>query len=419
MADVLLVRPSRLEGTIAISGAKNSALRLLAASILTSDDILLENAPTELIDFKIHIQMLELLGKSCEVHSGQVKITEGHLIEENLNWQGQSIRNTLLIFGALLARLGRASVPLPGGCTIGERKYDLHQLVLESLGATIWEESGCLYGEAPKGLVGAEIHLPLRSTGATENGIIAGSLSSGTTTIWNPHLRPEILDLIAMLRSMGARIEVYGQERIVIHGSSELRGSHHRVIPDNVEAMTYLVGAAITHGDVEIKNFPFDHLEVPLIHLRESGVRFFRGKDNLIVKGGATYPVEISTGPYPGINSDMQPLFAVFGLTSPGESRITDLRFPDRFAYALELQKIGGNLQIRDNLLILRGGNTLQGTDVTALDLRCGAALVLAGLIADGETRIYKPDQIHRGYENIDTKLRSLGAQIDYDCIQK
>ena len=408
----LVVKKSRLEGKITVGGAKNSALRLLAASILTDDDIFIENYPSKLIDAEIHVEMLRKLGKECSIAEDRIKISQHDELKEDLDWEGASIRNTLLIFGAILARKGRARVPLPGGCSIGDRKYDLHQMLLEKLGAKIWEEDNHLCGEAPRGLRGCEVTLPIRSTGATENAIIAGSLAKGTTVLWGPHFRPEIADLISFMRSMGAKIDVYGQESIHIHGVDSLAGTKHSVVSDNMEAITFLIAAVITCGDVEIERFPYQHLEIPLVYLRESGARFFRGEETLIVRGGRCYPVDISTGPYPGINSDMQPLFAVYGLCAKGESRIADLRFPKRFGYAEELKKLGASVSVKDNMLVIQGGQPLQGNSVTALDLRCGAALLLGGLVSEGTTKIGNASQIGRGYENIDSKLQKLGANV-------
>ena len=412
MSKTLHITRSRLTGRVRVGGAKNSALKLLTASLLTDAPVTIRNFPAGLTDIQVHLGMLAALDRRAIVEGDAVRIEALSGPRPDLAWDGPSIRNTLLIFGALLARNGRASVPLPGGCTIGERKYDLHQLVLEQLGARVWEEDGRIRGEAPAGLRGAEVFLPLRSTGATENAVIAGSLARGTTVLWNPHIRPEILDLIAFLRSMGARIEVRGQESIVVQGVEALGGVDHRTMPDNMEAITYLIAAAATGGDVEILDFPSQHLEVPLIHLRESGAKFYAHPDGLIVRGGCCYPVEIATGPYPGINSDMQPLFAVFGLMARGESRIADLRFPDRFGYAAELSKMGGDLRFEKGMLHIRGGRPLKGAEVTALDLRCGAALVLAGLVADGETVIRNAGQIDRGYEDLQDKLSALGARV-------
>lgn len=413
-AKILKVKPSTLSGQVNISGAKNSALRLLAASILTEEDIFIKNFPNNLSDIIIHNKMLEILGKKLVSIGSSIKITEPKGIKSDLLWEGRSIRNTLLIMGALLARKGKAIVPLPGGCKIGVRKYDLHEMILRKLGAEVWEEKKYLCAEAPNGLFGTDIFLPIRSTGATENAIITSSLAKGKCIIWNPHIRPEILDLISMLKKMGAKIEVRGNESISVEGVERLQGVEHRVIPDNMEALTYLIGTVITNGEVEIKNFPVKHLEVPLIFLKASGTKIYYGENSVIVKGGKCYPVEICTGPYPGINSDMQPLFAIYGLCSRGTSKIVDLRFSDRFGYALELTKMNAKFEKINNMLVVKGGNLLNGTNVKATDLRSGAALLLAGLVASSETVVYNAEQIERGYENFKEKFLNLGAEITW-----
>lgn len=410
--DAYRVEPSRLAGRVRVSGAKNSALRLLAASVLTPEPVQLSNYPDTLLDAQVQVEMLEALGKRCETGSGRIVIAEDRSPPSRLEYAGRSIRNTLLLLGALTARTGAGSVPLPGGCRLGERKHDLHVLVLESLGARVWEEDGRLCAEAPDGLRGAEIHLPFRSTGATENAILAATLARGETRIWNPHIRPEIMDLIAMLQTMGAEIEVRGQESIRVRGGARLGGARHAVIPDNVEALTWLIGAVITGGDVEIEGFPFDHLEVPLIHLRESGAHFYRNGDRLIARGGRPYPVDLSTGPYPGINSDMQPLFAVYGACAEGQTRIVDLRFPGRYGYAEELGRMGLDYSVVGDLLQIRGGRRLKGAEVTALDLRAGIALVLAGLTAEGPTRVADAWQVERGYDRFVDKMQRLGGSV-------
>ena len=339
---VLTVSKARLEGKVALAGAKNSALRLLAASLLTDGPVVLRNYPAGLLDAQIHVDMLRALGKDAElIGNDSIRITERTKPLSQLEWKGRSIRNTLLILGALTARLGAGSVPLPGGCKLGERKFDLHVMLLERLGARVWEDDNYLYAEAPNGLVGADIHLPIRSTGATENAVIAGTLARGVTRVWNPHIRPEILDLIAMLKSMGAEIRVFGQEHIEIQGSEGLTGTDHRVIADNMEAITWLSAAVITGGDIEIEDFPYSDLEVVLTHLRAAGAKVYRGDSSLIVRGGDCYPIEISTGPHPGINSDVQPILAAWAAKANGESRVVDLRFPGRYGYAEEMAKMG------------------------------------------------------------------------------
>jgi UDP-N-acetylglucosamine 1-carboxyvinyltransferase len=413
--NTLTVSKARLEGTVELNGAKNSALRLLAASLLTSDSVVLTNYPANLLDARVHVEMITALGKRATIVGGtEIHISEAHAPDGRLRWEGRSIRNTLLILGALTARTGAGSVPLPGGCKLGDRKYDLHVMLLEALGARVWEEGDYLCAEAPKsGLIGADIYLPMRSTGATENAIITSCLARGTTRIWNPHIRPEILDLIAMLRGMGAQISVFGQEHIEIIGCPGLTGVSHSVIADNMEAITWLVAAVITGGDIEIKSFPYADLEVVLAHLRAAGAKLYRGEDSLIARGGNCYPIEISTGPHPGINSDVQPILAAWGARSRGESRIVDLRFPGRYGYVEEMARMGLSYEIAGDMLKIHGADgRLKGTKVRALDLRAGAALTLCGLIADDETVITDAWQISRGYVDFAQKLRSLGAKV-------
>jgi UDP-N-acetylglucosamine 1-carboxyvinyltransferase len=414
----IIMSPAKLEGTVKVSGAKNSVLRLMAASILTNEPIVLKNYPATLLDAQVHNDMLKVLGKSSVIRDkNEITISETNGIKDKLVWDGRSIRNTLLILGALVTRTGYGAVPLPGGCSIGggdgDRAYDIHVMLLRALGAKVWDEKGYLCAEAPTGgLIGTDIYLPLRSTGATENSIIAGTLAKGITRIWNPHVRPEILDLIDMLNSMGAKITVYGQEHIEVIGQEGLSGTVHSVIPDNVEALTWLVGASVTGGEVEILDFPYRHLDVPLIYLQESGAKFYRHNDSMIVKGSKCYPLELSTGPYPGINSDMQPILAVYASKAKGQSKFVDLRFPGRYGYASELNKMGLNSHTDGNMLIVNGGAEFIGTTVTALDLRAGIALALAGLFAKGETHIQDAWQITRGYDRFVEKMTALGAKI-------
>lgn len=413
MNNKITLTKGTLNGQVKVSGAKNSALRLLAASILTEEPVELHNFPNGLLDIQVHLGMLQVLGKDYAPTKEKVIITEDESkVSTRLDWEDRSIRNTLLILGALTTRFGEGRVPLPGGCKLGERKYDLHIMLLEKLGAEVWEEGNYLCAKVNGRLHGTEITLPIRSTGATENTILCASLAHGKTTLWNPHIRPEIIDLIAMLRKMGAKIKVYGQKCIEIEGVEKLSGVRHEVIPDNMEALTWAIGSVITGGDVEILNFPFEHLEVPLVFLRESGMKSFRGENSLIVRGGEAYPVEISTGPYPGINSDMQPLFAVYGAMSRGESKIVDLRFPGRYSYAEELARMGMKYRVDGDMLIIDGGSPLKGATVKALDLRAGIALLLASLSAEGETIIENAWQIERGYENLVDKLSTLGVII-------
>lgn len=416
-ATLKIFGPARLSGSVSIAGAKNSALRLLAASLLTGDCVTLQHYPAALLDAQVHVEMLHRLGKTTRASGTSIEISESRIPDTTLNWDGRSIRNTLLILGALTSRMGAGRVPLPGGCRLGDRRYDIHVNVLEALGARVWEDDGFLCAEAPaSGLTGAEIHLQLRSTGATENAILCGTLARGVTRVWNPHVRPEILDLIALLKKMGARIEVFGQQHIEITGVEELQGAEHDVIADSVEAVTWLVGSVMTGGDVEIGNFPFDDLEVTLAHLKAAGAQLYRNDSALIVRGGTCYPIDISTGPHPGINSDIQPILAAWAARATGESRIVDLRFPGRYGYAREMANMGLRHEIRGDMLVLRGaGGNLQAATVRALDLRTGAALALCALVADGETVITDAWQIERGYVDFGQKLRALGVNANWD----
>lgn len=409
-----IIQQSQLKGKVKISGAKNSALKLLTASLLTEEKIELTNYPAKLLDAQIHVGMLEALGKKCVIDNDKIVISEKETPLPVLNWNKRSIRNTLLILGALVSRIGEAKVPLPGGCNLGERKFDLHEMILRNMGAKVWIENNMLCAKAENGLKGSDIFLSIRSTGATENAIICGCLAEGITRVWNPHIRPEILDLVNYLNGMGAKIQVFGQEHIEITGVEKLSGIKYSVIPDNMEAITWLIATVITGGDIEIIDFPFRDLEVPLIHLRESGAKYYIGDNSLIVRGGTPYPIEISTGPYPGINSDMQPLFAIYGACAKGNSKIIDLRFPGRYCYANELAKMSLQYNVNGNILEIDGGSTLNGAQVRAIDLRAGIALVLAGLVAKGETHISDAWQIERGYDNFIKKLISLGGDVKY-----
>jgi UDP-N-acetylglucosamine 1-carboxyvinyltransferase len=413
---IFKINRSNLNGVVKLSGAKNSVLRLLAASLLSDGKIEIHNYPSGLLDAKVHVDMLKKLGKTCEtIDDDSVVIKEEKNLKSVLEWDDRSIRNTLLILGALTTRTGEGAVPLPGGCKLGERKFDLHEMLLRELGAEVWQKNGMLCANAPMdGLKGTDIYLPIRSTGATENAIISATLAKGTTRVWNPHIRPEILDLIRFLNCMGAKIKVYGQEHIEIIGVDGLNGCTHSVIPDNMEAITWVAGSVMTDGDVEIIGFPFKDLEVALVHLRESGARFYKSEDRLIVRGGTCYPLEISTGPHPGINSDVQPILAAYAAQAKGKSRIVDLRFPGRYGYANEMAKMGLDHKIDGNLLNIFGnGGGLKGTEVKALDLRAGAALLLSGMASEGETIIQDAWQIERGYNNIMEKLTQLGANVE------
>ncbi|MCG9544443.1 UDP-N-acetylglucosamine 1-carboxyvinyltransferase [Vibrio sp. Isolate33] len=418
MQSNLIVRPSKLEGDVELSGAKNAVLKLLAASILTDEDVEISNFPHTLSDALIHLEMLEVLGKktTVDVESKRVYITQENELSNELNWSGRSIRNTLLILGAGFAKLGKMTVPHPGGCKLGDRKFDIHLAILEAFGGEITETENTLSVERKGPLKGTDIHLPMRSTGATENAILIASLANGTSNIWNPHIRPEIINMIEMLNNMGANIVVKGQERIIVHGTRKLKSVKQKTILDNMEALTWCVGALITGGTVKIENFPFEHLELPLIYLRESGANIYRNGNSAIIAPSEIYPLDISTGPYPGINSDMQPILAAFAACAYGETTIVDLRFVGRYAYAEQFEKLNISTEVRDMMLKIKGNgrNAIIGGEVEATDLRAGIALTLLGLASkNGETKISNAWQIERGYCDIWSKLKALGANFE------
>lgn len=414
MGNTVKIYPSQLNGEVFISGAKNAVLRHLAASILTDGSVRITNYPHNMLDVTVHEEMLEHLGKKI-TKSGSEVLIDGRVKTSELIWDKRSIRNTLLILGALLTKTGYGKVPLPGGCPLGDRKYDIHVGLMEAMGARVWQEGIYLCAEVEGKLQGCEYTLPIRSTGATENAIIMASLAEGVSRIWNPHIRPEILDLIEYLKKMGAQIDVHGQESIIIKGVEKLHGEiSHFCLSDNMQALTYLIAGAIAGKELLIHNFPFEDLEVPLLFLQFSGLKFYRNEDKLIVRKCNPYPVDISTGPYPGINSDMQPLFAVWGALSNGASTITDLRFIGRYGYSEEFAKLGIETSIDNNRLVIKGGNVIHGGAlVKALDLRAGAALMLLGLVADSPIEIEDFWMVERGYDDIINTLQSLGVKVE------
>ncbi|NLR93938.1 UDP-N-acetylglucosamine 1-carboxyvinyltransferase [Flammeovirga agarivorans] len=416
------ITPSKLNGTVNVSGAKNSALRLLAASILTDRDVTLENNPNELLDVKIHVEMLEALGKNISIEADRILIKDESFNNE-LVWNKRSIRNTVLIAGALFARSGYASVPLPGGCQLGDRKIDIHLDIFEKFGAKINFETGetndTLMLTKETELVGQDIHLPIRSTGATENSILIGSLAKGTTRIFNPHVRPEVLDLLDLVSKMGAKVEVFGQDYIQITGiggqSTPITPIVHEVVPDNVEAITWLMMAIVNKSKMEIKNFPYAHLVVPMQFLLEgnSGISFDEASQTLSVDGKNATSFEIATGPYPGINSDMHPIFAAYGTFAMSNSVVTELRFFDRFQYLEEMAKLGANIVQDKNTITISGNIKVKSETVRATDLRGGMAVLMLLNEGTDTATITEAFQIERGYNNFVTKFNALGGKLE------
>jgi UDP-N-acetylglucosamine 1-carboxyvinyltransferase len=408
-----IIKPSKIEGEVKISGAKNSSLRLLAASILTDKKIVLSNCPNELLDVKIHLEMLISLGKKVGVSGDIVEIEESE-IKSELVWNKRSIRNTILIAGALLARHGYAKVPLPGGCDLGDRKINLHLMVFEKFGAKYHFEDDFLIVKSEGKLKGCEINLPIRSTGATENALLCATLAKGKTIIKNPHVRPEILDLIEFLKKIGASIKVHGQDFIEVTGcESASVDIIHDIVPDNVEALTWMIMAILHKSKITIYNFPFDHLIIPIQFLREGSSIFEKKGNTMFVNGDGATSFEIATGPYPGINSDMQPIFAAYALFAKGNSVIHDLRFSDRFQYVDELKRLNAVIKVDGNTIkIFPPSKEYTSCNVKATDLRGGVCLAICASLIKGEMQIKEAFQIERGYNNFVEKFKSLGGNI-------
>lgn len=410
---------SEIAGEIYLSGAKNSVLKLQTATLLSDRNIIITNYPSAMLDVVIQEEMLRVLGKSIVKSNNKIEIS-GSVITNQLIWRKRSIRNTLLILGSLLTKTGAAKVPIPGGCQLGDRKFEIHIELIKSFGGIVWQEENYLIAKIANGkrLKGCEFTLPIRSTGATENAILMAVLAEGTTRIWNPHIRPEIIDLVNFLNKLGAQIIIRGQESIIVEGVLKLTNEiEYEVLADNMQAITYLISGGIAANELIIKNFPYNDLEVPLIFLKEAGLKYYRYKNEIIVKKCQSYPVDISTGPYPGINSDMQPLFAAWGSLSRGTSVITDLRFHGRYGYAEEMRKLGVNSTIRSNQLIIKGSEKLQGTEVNAIDLRAGAALMTLAMIAENSTIINDFWMVERGYNDVLDVLKSIN--VNYNILEK
>ncbi len=416
-APAWLVGPSELHGEVALSGAKNSALRMLAVSLLTDEPIVLRNSPNRILDIKVHIEMLKALNKHVETEGDQIVISQRRPTRTRLEWDRRSIRNTLLIFSALLARFGRASVPLPGGCDIGPRPFDLHKTILQNMGADVWVDDGYLHGSARLPLKAGTVNLPVPSTGATETALIAGSVASGRTRIVGAHVTPELRNLIGLMRKMGAHVNIRSDAHIEVEGRAILHGAQHKVIYDNVEAVTFAIAAAITGGCIYIHKFPVHYLRDTLYKLSKIGLEIRFERKGILVRGRrgdneAYNPFDVTAGRYPALYSDMQPLFSALALFARGTCSIRDTRWPNRFGYAHELEKMGANLSVYRGQLIVNGGRLLHGARMAALDIRGGAAIVLSALGASSESVVDACWQITRGYQCFAEKLTRLGATI-------
>ncbi|MEW6182604.1 MAG: UDP-N-acetylglucosamine 1-carboxyvinyltransferase [Bacillota bacterium] len=406
--------PNRLQGAIKVSGAKNSALPILAASLLCDGISVIEGVP-RLNDIAVMCEVMRHLGVECTREGKDVHVDTANLrLEEISESLMRRMRASCLVLGPLLARFGRVKISLPGGCNIGLRPIDLHIKGLRALGAEIKERSGYLTAEAGK-LVGTEVHLDLPSVGATENLIMTAVFAKGTTVIRNAAREPEIIDLQNFLNRAGGKIRGAGTSTIRVSGVKSLRGPQgHRVVADRIEAGTHIIAAALTGGEVVVENVIPEHVEPLLAKLREAGVDLdLEGESIRVRREGPIKAVDIRTMPYPGFPTDLQAPMCVFLAVARGTSVVTETVFENRFKHIPELRRMGVDVYIEGRAVVIRGVEKLSGAHVEAPDLRAGAALVLAGLIADNGTVIEKIEHIDRGYEELELKYRSLGAAIE------
>lgn len=418
MAKYIVKQSGPLKGEVHISGAKNAVLPLMAAALL-SDDVCIIDAVPCLRDVSLMKEILSSLGSDIEeigentisIHTEDIYSTE---VEKDLV---SKMRASILVMGPLLARKGRVRIPLPGGCAIGARPIELHLKGFEILGAVISKDENGEYVEAVaggQGLIGDQIYLDFPSVGATENIMMAAVLAEGTTYIENAAEEPEIVDLANFLNKMGAKIKGAGTDTIRIEGVKKLHGAKHTVIPDRIEAGTFMLAAAITKGAVHVCNVEPDHLKPIIAKLRECGVRIEVGDEDIIVRGdlGPQISTDIKTLPYPGFPTDIQSPFMAYLTTVDGTSTVIETVFENRFMHVSQLGKMGASIETAGNRASIKGNTKLRGCSVIATDLRAGAAMVLAGLVAEGQTEISEIYHIERGYEKFIEKFAGLGADI-------
>ena len=413
MASIIVTGGRPLTGTVRVGGAKNSALKLMAAALLAPGASVIRNVP-DISDVAVMAQVLEGLGAKVvrEDHSVRVDATAITSLETPYELVAQ-MRASIVVLGPLVARFGRARVAMPGGCNIGSRKIDMHIHGLEHLGVRIAFEHGYIDATAPDGLTGSHVLLDFPSVGATENLLMAAVLAEGTTVIENAAREPEIGDLVDMLIGMGAQIEGRGSSTLTIRGVRQLEPVTHTTVGDRIEAGTYLVAGALGGGPVTVTGFDPAHLEMVLVKMRLAGCEFELLPDGAIVRRtGPIKPVDVATLPYPGFPTDMQAQFMALVSLAEGDSVITENVFENRFMFADEIKRMGAHVDIEGHRALVRGVPALSGAPVRSPDLRGGAALVLAALVAEGETEVSDVHHIMRGYEDFSGKLVALGADV-------
>lgn len=404
-----------LKGQVKISGAKNSALAIMAGSLLCSEDCRLSNVP-QLVDIQRMGQILSAFGVKLQRQGEVLELNTSHLHQSNAPYELVSqLRASFFVIGAVLARLGTARIPLPGGCAIGARPVELHVRGLQTLGAHVEIEHGVVHAVV-KGdrLKGAKIYLDYPSVGATETLMMAATLAEGETIIDNAAQEPEVIDLANFCQAMGANIQGAGTKRIVINGVASLHAVDYAIIPDRVEAATFLVAGAITHSEITIAPIIPEHLIAAINKLQAIGAKVLSdSSDSLrIIPSYHLLGTDIETQPYPGFPTDMQAQFMALLTVSEGDSVVTETVFENRLRHVAELNRMGADIRVRGNNAIIRGVSHLSGAPVLATDLRASAALVIAGLAAEGKTIIQGLHHLDRGYDDLEGKLRQLGAKI-------
>ncbi len=405
----------RLEGEVVISGAKNAALALVPASLLINDICVIDNLPN-IDDMNCLVEILNDLGAKCELtQKNTIRIDSRDLNSYVADSDTvRKIRASYYLLGALLGKFKKAHVALPGGCNFADRPIDQHIKGFEALGAKVNIEKGAVKLEAER-LVGTTIYLDVVSVGATINIMLAAVYAEGVTVIENAAKEPHVVDTANFLNQMGAKIKGAGTDVIKITGApvDSLKGNEYSVIPDQIEAGTYMALAAATRGDVVVKNVIPKHLESITAKLLEMGCEVTEGNDFVRVKAdGVLKPTTIKTQVYPGFPTDMQPQMLALLTTVQGDSKVIETIYESRFQYINELRKLGAQIQLNNNVASLKGGNDMEGANVTAFDLRAGAALLIAGLCSEGKTRIHNPHYIDRGYEDLELKMTKLGAKL-------
>lgn len=408
-------------GVVRVSGAKNSATRLLAASLLTDDTVVLTNFPTRLVDAQHKIRFMRMIGAKVDVddEAQTVAVNASALNAAELSADDDfPIRTTYLLVAGQIRSQGCARIPYPGGCKIGSRGYDLHLMVWQALGCTVTEHVDFI--EVRGRFVGGTINFPISTVGGTENALICGAVCDGVTEIRNAYITPEIEDLIEMLRRMGAHIEVFGNSLVRIEGVSRLSGARMAVQPDRIEALTWLVYGIISGGEIRIDGVPFDQMEVPLLHIQKAGVDFFRNSHSAWIhpeclQGQNVQPFEVACGTHPGVISDMQPFYVLLGLVANGKSRIFDYRYPERIGFVNELAKLcpEGAIEAVPGKITTNGIAKLRAGDVRSTDLRGSMALIVAALCADGTSVVRDVHMAMRGYNRLQRKLSSLGIEME------